>query len=114
MRMKVAIYLSPAGCEALAKHGDTTYWHWHLACYAIAKAVDGEWKELPVPKDLQRGAYLGEIEVEVPGQHHAAEVALSNIGELIKKRQAEAEKDITELKARGNELLALSFEGGQQ
>ena len=116
MKAKLNIYLGPEGSERLAKSGPTSYWHWHVIIRLIAVEQNGKFAEAEAASmSVPEGSKLiGVAEVELPSAQEAAVAAMDGIKGEISRRRAGLVKSETDLHRRVNELLSLTFDGGDQ
>lgn len=96
--MKVAIYLTTAGAENFVKTGEINSWE------ISHQVLDGAQY---VSKTPPPGHVLAVVEVELPDLDTARQSAVEQLAKEISEKQAQLQAEITALRGRTQNLLAL-------
>ena len=104
--MKIAIYVTPEGCEMKAKDPEAQLCSWHFGC-----VLSGE--DLQYGGSVPEGApIVFEQEFTVPANTDFLLAAKKSLEAELVRKLAEAHKVEMELKIRLSNLVAIGFERG--
>lgn len=104
--MKIAIYVTPEGCEMKAKDPEAQLCSWHLGC-----AISGD--DLQYGGSVPEGApIVFEQEFAIPANTDFLLAAKKSLEAELVRTLAEAHKVEMDLKSRLSNLVAIGFEWG--